>query len=119
MVEGRAVMARRHFTLDEVEALVPDLERICIHMLQLRAGLRGAKTPDPAALRGAIEAWLRAGGLDPASDPDLKNTAARVTELWRAEFLAGYAMDPAEILSSPVLGEADPEVVVVGGLRFH
>ena len=28
-------------------------------------------------------------------------------------------MDPAAILGEPVVGEADPDVVVVGGLRFH
>ncbi len=28
-------------------------------------------------------------------------------------------MDPAAILGDPVIGEADPDVVVVGGLRFH
>jgi GTP cyclohydrolase I len=28
-------------------------------------------------------------------------------------------MDPAKILDEPVTGEADPDVVVVGGLRFH
>ena len=42
---------------------------------------------------------------------------------WRgcgqSEFLAGYDMDPAKILGDPVEGEADPDVVVVGGLRFH
>ena len=46
-------------------------------------------------------------------------TPGRVAALWRTEFLAGYSMFPAAILSDPVLGEADPDVVVVGGLRFH
>lgn len=67
----------------------------------------------------AVAAWLRACGLDPDRDGDLTGTAARVTSLWMKEFLAGYAMNPQEILGSPVLGEADPDVVVVGGLRFH
>lgn len=75
--------------------------------------------PDPAALRQAIDALLRASGLEPATDPDLKQTADRVCRLWQQEFLAGYAMDPAQILGDPVVGEADPDVVVVGGLRFH
>lgn len=74
---------------------------------------------DPQALRTAIQALLAATGLDPAREPDLRHTADRVAELWRREFLAGYDMDPAEILKDPVLGEADPDVVVVGGLRFH
>jgi len=28
-------------------------------------------------------------------------------------------MDPAKILGEPVLGESDPDVVIVSGLRFH
>lgn len=75
--------------------------------------------PDLAALQAAVDALLRASGLDPARDPDLGQTPARVANLWATEFLSGYAMDPAAILGDPVVGEADPDVVVVGGLRFH
>jgi GTP cyclohydrolase I len=71
------------------------------------------------ALAAAVEALLRASGLDPARDADLQHTPARVARLWGAEFLAGYDMDPAAILGEPVTGEADPDVVIVGGLRFH
>ena len=74
---------------------------------------------DPAALTAAVDALLRAYGLDPTRNLDLGHTAERVARLWSTEFLAGYAMDPAAILGDPVLGEADPDVVVVGGLRFH
>lgn len=70
-------------------------------------------------MTAAVTAWLRACGLDPDHHPDLTGTAARVTKLWVKEFLAGYDMDPKEILGAPVVGEADPDVVVVGGLRFH
>ncbi len=70
-------------------------------------------------LRAAVDALLRAAGRDPAADPDLGETGRRVAQLWRAEFLAGYQMDPAAILGDPVTGEADPDVVVVRGLRFH
>jgi GTP cyclohydrolase I len=79
---------------------------------------RSERTPRDAELRAAVEALLRAAGLDPAH-ADLRETPERVARLWRAEFLAGYAMDPAAILGEPVMGEADPDVVVVGGLRFH
>lgn len=78
-----------------------------------------ARAPDDAALAAAVDSFLAACGLDPARDPDLRQTAERVVKLWRAEFLAGYALDPAAILGDPVIGEADPDVVVVGGLRFH
>jgi GTP cyclohydrolase IA len=74
---------------------------------------------DSQALRAAIEALLRASGLDPEHDPDLIQTPERVAELWQSEFLAGYGMDPHRILADPVVGEADPDVVVVAGLRFH
>jgi len=72
-----------------------------------------------AALRAAVDALLRAAGRDPDHEPDLKSTAERVARVWDEEFLAGYDMSPAKILGDPVVGEADPDVVVVGGLRFH
>ena len=34
-------MAGPHFTVGDVEALIPALERIFVHVLQIRAGLRG------------------------------------------------------------------------------
>ncbi len=80
---------------------------------QRNAGARGN------ALRAAFEGLLRAAGRDPARDRDLTGTAVRVAQLWEKEFLAGYTMDPGRILGDPVMGESDPDVVVVGGLRFH
>ncbi len=77
------------------------------------------RVADEPALAAAIDAFLCACGLDPTTEADLRQTPDRVAKLWRAEFLAGYTMDPAVILADPVLGEADPDVVVVGGLRFH
>jgi len=67
----------------------------------------------------ALGDFLRAAGRDPTAEPDLAQTATRVARVWSQEFLAGYQMSPADILGDPVLGEADPDVVVVGGLRFH
>jgi GTP cyclohydrolase I len=74
---------------------------------------------DSKALRAAVKALLRAAGRDVDKDPDLARTPERVAEVWQREFLAGYDMDPARILGEQVVGEADPDVVVVGGLRFH
>ena len=74
--------------------------------------------PDVARMEQAIRDWLVACGLDP-EDRDLRDTPARVARVWAGEFLDGYAQDPAEILGAPVVGEADPDVVVVAGLRFH
>jgi GTP cyclohydrolase I len=75
--------------------------------------------PDLDAFAEAIAALLRAAGRDPSREADLKQTPERVARLWAKEFLAGYQMDPAVLLGEPVLGEADPDVVVVSGLRFH
>lgn len=75
--------------------------------------------PKLETLRAAIGDFLRAIGLDPQRDPDLLQTPERVARLWMSEFLAGYEMDPVAILGEPVVGEADPDVVVLGGLRFH
>jgi GTP cyclohydrolase I len=70
-------------------------------------------------MAAALTAFLKAAGRDPATEPDLATTATRVARVWAQEFLAGYGQTPAVILGDPVLGEADPDVVVVGGLRFH
>lgn len=74
---------------------------------------------DAKAFQDAVANLLRAAGRDLEHDQDVAHTPTRVANLWQREFLAGYDMDPAHILSEPVLGEADPDVVVVGGLRFH
>ncbi len=74
---------------------------------------------DREAIAAAVSALLRATGHDPSGEPDLRQTAERVAKLWTEEFLAGYAMDPEKILGEPVLGERDPDVVLVSGLRFH
>ena len=71
------------------------------------------------AMSAAVAALLRAAGLDPAGDADLGQTPERVARLWQEEFLAGYTMDPAKILGDLVVGETDPDVVIVSGLRFH
>ena len=73
---------------------------------------------DVARMERAIRDWLSACGLDPAH-ADLAATPERVARVWAAEFLDGYDSDPATVLGEPVLGEADPDVVVVAGLRFH
>ena len=71
------------------------------------------------AMSAAVAALLEAAGLDAAGDADLRQTPERVAKLWQEEFLAGYAMDPAKILGDLVVGETDPDVVIVSGLRFH
>src|ERR1043165_3525090 len=69
-------------------------------------------------MAAALRAFLEACGLD-LGEADFLTTHERVARIWMREFLDGYGRDPAEILGAPVVGEADPDVVVVGGLRFH
>jgi GTP cyclohydrolase I len=73
---------------------------------------------DDAALQGAVRALIDACSLDP-DHKDLRGTPARVASLWQASFLAGYAMDPAQILGDPVRGEAPTELVVVRDIPFQ
>jgi GTP cyclohydrolase I len=70
------------------------------------------------ALQAAIRDLLAAGGLD-LDDADLRGTPARVAELWRGQFLSGYAMDPAAILGEPVVGEGENELVVIREIPCH
>jgi GTP cyclohydrolase I len=69
-------------------------------------------------MAAAVRDLLLASGLA-VDDGDLRGTPSRVARIWTEEFLSGYAQGPAEILSDPVRGEPDPEVVVITGLRFH
>lgn len=69
-------------------------------------------------MNAAIAKLLQGAGLD-LSDDDLKDTPRRVAAMWSREFLAGYAMDPAQILGQPVLGEQSPDAVFITGLSFH
>jgi hypothetical protein len=60
-------LARTYFTVGEVEALIPSLERIFVQVLQLRAGLRAlGQKLDRAGVRPA-----RPG--DSAGDADLES----------------------------------------------
>jgi GTP cyclohydrolase I len=71
------------------------------------------------ALADAVAALLRAAGLEPRPATDFEETPRRVAELWRREFLAGYELDAATILAEPVVGESNPDAVVLTDLSFH
>lgn len=85
-------MARAHFTVGEVEALIPTLEQIFVQVLQLRAGLRalGAKL-DRAGVRMNGEEGLETESGPPAVrqakavfrglDEALTDQLARVSEV--------------------------------------
>ena len=59
----------------------------------------------------AIEAFLRALGHDPAGNPELARTGGLVADAYANDLLAGYAMDPAQILAESVTGAGGDLVV--------
>ena len=60
----------------------------------------------------AIEAFLRAIGRDPASDPNLGETGARVADAYLDEICDGYAVDVAKLLAANAI-EGATDVVIV------
>lgn len=73
---------------------------------------------DPAAVERAVADLIRALGLDPATEPELADTPARVASLY-AEAFSG--LDPAAepdlaVFPHPAAGD---ELVVVRDLPFH
>jgi GTP cyclohydrolase I len=78
----------------------------------------GGRPADRAAVERAIEALIRALGLDPAAEPELVQTPARVADLY-AEIFSG--LDPSsepEIATFPHAGGGD-QIVIVRDLPFH
>lgn len=73
---------------------------------------RRAGQVDRARAAAAIAEFLRALGFHPERDPELQQTAALVAGAYADELLAGYALDPAEILRESV-GSASAEVVAL------
>jgi GTP cyclohydrolase I len=71
-----------------------------------------------AELTTAVEALLRAAGRD-LNDADFSATPSRVARLWLEDVLIGYRVEPEQILADPVLGEADPQAVMIHNLSFH
>jgi len=69
-------------------------------------------------IEAAVLQLIAATGLDP-DDDGLVETPQRVAALWRTEFLAGYSMDPREILAEHVLDEERLDSVLVTDLSFH
>lgn len=66
--------------------------------------------------RNAVTTLLRYVGEDPGRD-GLADTPARVVRAWR-EMTAGYAEDPAEILSR-TFEESSDELVILSGISFY
>lgn len=58
---------------------------------------------DRTAAANAIDAFLRAIGRDPGTEPDLVGTGARVADAYVDELCAGYAVDTRALLTSSVI----------------
>lgn len=68
---------------------------------------------DRAKAAAAIEAFLEALGHPASSDPELRETGARVAEAYLDELLVGYKMSPAAILKETCGVDGDAGGVVV------
>jgi GTP cyclohydrolase I len=67
---------------------------------------------DREAAARAIDAFLRALGLDPDREPELLGTGARVTSAFADELIAGYGVDVDALLSQNVFAGRSDLVVV-------
>lgn len=71
---------------------------------------------DIQAAARAIDAFLRALGRDPSSDPDLDGTGLRVAEAFANDLCSGYAVDTRALLYGSVIAQASGELVVAHDL---
>lgn len=71
---------------------------------------------DPAAQ--ALDAFLRALGLDPDADPELRDTPARVAKMYRTELLTGYGREPKAILAD-TFPSGGSNLVTVNQIEFQ
>lgn len=68
--------------------------------------------PDRRAAARAIEDFLRAIGRDPAQEPALEGTGARVADAYIDELCDGYAVDVAALIAASAI-DGSTDVVVV------
>ena len=75
-----------------------------------------ASTPiDRTAAAKAIDAFLIALGRDPAREPELAGTGARVADAFADELCAGYAVDTRQLLADHLIATKSQGLVVVRG----
>jgi GTP cyclohydrolase I len=68
---------------------------------------------DRTAAANAIDAFLRAIGRDPSTEPDLAGTGARVADAYVDELCTGYDVDTRALLSASAIAGASDGLVVV------
>ena len=78
-------------------------------------------TPPPgqnqAAITKAVADLIQALGLDPAHEPELLATPARVADLWREQLSGLNSADEPELATFPHSGQGD--LVMVRDMPFH
>jgi GTP cyclohydrolase IA len=84
------------------------------------ASRRAQKSPDKVGMRRAVQAFLKAAGID-IREANLKKTHLRVTDAFADEFLAGYSKSAQQVLAQrfPVSRASKNELVIVSHLRFR
>lgn len=68
---------------------------------------------DRTAAASAIDAFLRAIGRDPAREPDLAGTGARVADAFLDDLCAGYGVDTRALLAAATVRTESPDLVIV------
>jgi GTP cyclohydrolase I len=76
------------------------------------APIRRTPRVDRAAASAALERFLIAIGRDPAADPNLRGTAARVVDAYVDELCSGYAVDAVALLRDHAIEGASALVVL-------
>ncbi|HYM79915.1 MAG TPA: GTP cyclohydrolase I [Candidatus Limnocylindria bacterium] len=74
---------------------------------------------DPAAVERAVSDLIRSLGLDPAAEPELLQTPARVADLYREAFSGLEPNADLELATFEVTGAARDQVVTVRDLPFY
>jgi GTP cyclohydrolase I len=78
----------------------------------------GPRTADPAAVERAVAELIAALGLDPAAEPELRKTPARVARLY-AEVFGGLDPGAEPDLETFPHATAGDELVTVRDIPFH
>jgi GTP cyclohydrolase I len=72
-------------------------------------------------MQAAIRGFLVAAGLDPAANPELRQTPELAARAWAEEFLDGYRLRPSEVLAErmPSKGTLRRELVILLSLDYQ
>ncbi len=73
--------------------------------------------PAPPDTARAVRDFLDSLGVDREGDPELRGTPERVARAWRDELLAGYRVEPAEVLAD-TLASAERGMVLVTHIAY-